>query len=73
MRAKASAERFIEVWQDSKSIREVCDRLSMGHSTCNSRASRYRKKGVPLQTFGRTGRPRKDWDKLATLALNGED
>ena len=73
MKAKASAEEFIRVWQDSKDINEVCERLSMGQSTCNSRASRYRKKGVPLQVFHRPGRPRKNWDKLATLALKKED
>ena len=57
-----SPEEFIAAWQASESSREVCARLGREVGWVNTRACRYRKKGVPLKRLGM------DWDRLAEYA-----
>ena len=52
---------FIEAWQESKNKEEVCAKLDIPFNKRNkirlgSRATAYRKKGVPLKKF-----PRGNW------------
>jgi hypothetical protein len=42
-------ERFVEAWQTSRTLREVCSRLKMRRAAVKVRAHRYRQRGVPLK------------------------
>lgn len=65
---KFSPEEFVRAWQTSKDIRDVIRRLqTMSASQANSRASRYRKQGVPLKSFPKTGK-RLDISNLKKIA-----
>lgn len=55
-RTKVAAHQFIEAWQTSKSIAEVCRDLRLSYNTVYQRARVYRQKGVELQRFARKER-----------------
>lgn len=59
---------FVKAWQGSESTVEVCDKLGLSRSNVASRASRYRKNGVPLVKFERAGGPVTDWAAVAKIA-----
>ena len=42
---------FVEVWQTSETLQEAADKLGMTTKTASLKASRFRKKGVPLKNF----------------------
>lgn len=68
MKTSASPEEFIACWQQADSVNEVAMTLNMTTSGVTSRASLYRKKGIPLKTFDRRGSEPLDWNRLAKLA-----
>lgn len=61
-----SPEEFVKAWQSSTSIDEVAAKTHMKPFSVVARASRYRKLGVKLKQFERTGRRR----SLDIAALN---
>ena len=76
-RAPVPPAKFIEVWQASKSIKEVSQRLHMSKPACRTRAWRYRNDwNIPLRVFGPEPPPETtDWEKMADYAeklLQGE-
>ncbi len=48
-------EKFIEAWQTSSSIDEVCQRLEMPKPIVHARASNYRQAGIKLKKMPRKG------------------
>lgn len=71
-RAKpVDAKTFIQVYQTSGSVAEVCERTGLQAHTVTQRASVYRtKRGIPLKKMPSSamGGARQDWDELAELA-----
>ena len=69
-KGRVSFEAFIEAWETSGSVAEVCQKLGMEKPNAYARATKYRGEGIPLKKFpgggGRTAIPRED--KLAILA-----
>ena len=69
-KARISFEAFIEAWEGSGSVAEVCHKLGMEKPNAYARATKYRGEGIPLKKFpgggGRTAVPREE--KLAILA-----
>jgi len=61
-------EEFVRAWQASKSLAEVAEKTGMRVESVRARGFRFRKKGVPLHSFGATGRPATDWEALKKLA-----
>ena len=63
-------EEFIEAWETSDSVQNVCDKLDISKQNAYARATKYRSDGVPLQKFvGGGGRAKVSLDeKLAVLA-----
>lgn len=62
-------EVFVVAWQGCGSLAAVAKRLGIGTQNAAVRASRLRKRGVPLKKYpGGGGRNRKDVTGLATLA-----
>lgn len=62
--------KFVEAWQTSSSAQEVAEKTGLAAKTCTSRASYYRKKGVPLKHM--KPHSRADWDQLAEYARTFE-
>jgi transposase len=64
---------FIQAWQESSSLDEVCDRLGVSKKYVAARANAYRRQGVPLKEYG-YGRSL-DWRDLAEFAalFNDDD
>ena len=60
-----TAKEFIKAWQQADSLQSVCDVLGMEPKAASERASRLRKKGVPLKLFSQRNI---DYDELAELA-----
>lgn len=60
---KITPEKFVAIWQSSKTIDEAAKRLKMPKAIACSRASYYRKMGIKLKT-GFDCRRRLDKDKL---------
>lgn len=65
-RGAISPFEFVQAWQESSSLDEVCDRLGVGKKYAYSRAVRYRRQGVPLKLFAH-GRAL-SWGDLADFA-----
>ena len=72
--AALTPENFVRTWQESSTVQEVADKLSLSKANVSHRASRYRKKGVPLKAMGGRGHVGApiDWKKLAEIALETE-
>lgn len=62
-----TAEEFIRVWQNAETMKQVTDTLGITQGYASSRASRFRKAGVPLKYFSRASIGY-NWDDLAMLA-----
>ena len=69
-RGRIGFEEFIEAWETSDSVQNVCDKLDISKQNAYARATKYRSDGVPLQKFvGGGGRAKVSLDeKLAVLA-----
>lgn len=63
------AEQFVEIWQTSKSVKDVADKLNRKISNVCLRASSYRRKGVPLKKFRYQPPGQLDYEKLKKIAL----
>ena len=63
-------EQFIETWETSNSVQDVCEKLGISKQNAYARATKYRSDGVPLQKFvGGGGRARVTLEEqLAVLA-----
>ncbi len=64
---RVTAEAFVEAWQTSDTLDEIVERTGLTHRHASSRASFYRKNGIPLKMFRRT---HLDWETLAEIAKN---
>lgn len=64
--SKPTPKEFVKAWQESSSLEEVARKLGMKPKTVHSRASFYKRKGVPLKKM-RGGRS-VDWDELKKYA-----
>jgi len=74
MPKRLSASEFVTVWQTSSSVAEVMRRTGLTRAAASTRASSYRRKGVPMKTMYGTPSPKVDWKGLAALAKAlGED
>lgn len=62
---------FVAAWQESESVREVCEKTGLSYSQVHQRAYAYRTKGVPLKRFKRGNAL--NWDDLKEFALLYED
>ena len=58
---------FIEIWQTSSSMKEVCERTGLKEPSAYTRARGYRAKGIPLKQFKKV---RNDWNQLRDLAMS---
>jgi hypothetical protein len=56
---------FVVVWQTAETLADVCKKLDLEPTRASERASRLRKRGVPLQYFVNRNI---DYDELARLA-----
>ena len=61
---------FVQAWQTSSAVAEVASRLRMKKDQVRVRASRYRKKGVPLKQYAPAEVSVRDWDELAAFAAS---
>lgn len=63
-------EQFIEAWETSASVDEVCNRTGLNKKSTYSRAAKYRSEGLPLKKMPIGGGRKKVSleDKLAILA-----
>jgi len=68
MTQKVDARTFVEAWQTSNSVDEVAQKTGLPKKYCSSRASTYRKRGVPLKRMTHTPRGGEDWQELADFA-----
>ena len=64
---RTPAKNFIEIWQTSSSMKEVCDRTGLKEPSAYTRARGYRAKGIPLKQFKKI---RNDWGQLRELAMS---
>lgn len=62
-----TAEQFIEAWQTSETVDEVCEKLKMPKPIVHARASGYREKGVLLKKMKRYANRGLDVDGLNAL------
>ena len=73
---KVTPEAFIRIWQTSSKTSEVERLTGMKKGSCSTRASQYRKHGVPLKRYERDTsnlihmKPL-DWTKLIGIAKEG--
>lgn len=65
-----TAEEFVKTWQAAKSLDEVAEKLESENASVSTRASYYRKKGVPLKKFREGGQL--DVAALKKLCKNGD-
>ncbi len=63
-------ETFIKTFNECDSYQAVADKLGIGVSSVQVRASNYRKGGIPLKKMARAagGGTKLDWDKMRTFA-----
>ncbi len=65
-------ETFIKTFNESDSYKEVAEKLGIGVSSVQVRASKYRKNGVQLKKMARVAGggagAKLDWDKMKTFA-----
>lgn len=66
-----TAEKFSELWQQSKSLREFSEKTGISRRSASVRAAKYRKHGVPLKFFRNAGQV--DWNHVADIARMFED
>jgi hypothetical protein len=64
-------KRFIEVWQTSRDMNEVCDRLGLQPNSASQRACNMRARGVELKRMGRKNAASNE--ELRKLALDLQD
>lgn len=71
-RRRRDWEGFIETWQTSSTVAEVCEKTGYKETTVRRYAWQLRKRGVPLSTLGDENpqRSRADWDRLRNLAMH---
>ena len=69
---RLEAKKFIQVWQTSSSTAEAAQRLNMKKTAVASRASQYRRKGIPLKKYDR-GATALDIPSLADYARSLEE
>jgi hypothetical protein len=67
-RKSVAAEEFVRAWQGAEDMAEVARKLGLKLASVKARGYRFRKKSVPLETFGGQGRPPVDWEALEKLA-----
>jgi hypothetical protein len=48
-----TSEQFVVCWQSSKSVAGVASKLRMPAAVASDRASKYRRRGVPLKLMSR--------------------
>lgn len=65
-----NAVEFVRTWQKSSGVKDVADKLNMTITQASSKATAYRKKGVPLKRMPRGNKKTRsyDWDHLAKIA-----
>lgn len=61
-----TAERFIQLWQEARSLREFSATTGISRKSASMRAAKYRKQGVPLKYFRNAGQV--DWQRMAEIA-----
>jgi len=66
-----SRESFVVTWQNAESLDEVCETLDIKPGSAQTKASQFRKKGIPLKRFAgaRRGPKPVDWGALRALAV----
>lgn len=64
-----AAQRFVEIWEESDSVKEVADRLNMPPAVCAARAKSYRDLGIPLKKMPRVRRKSLDIKALTSLII----
>lgn len=62
-----SQEAFVRAWQTAASTKEVAEKTGLSLGSCAVRASKLRKRGVPLKQLQQL-RPRVDYEALKKLA-----
>jgi hypothetical protein len=68
MKKNVTPEKFVEVWQTSRTIKEVVEKIDVNPTAAYNRALYYRKHGVKLKKF--SALPKKiDWTVIRKLAL----
>lgn len=68
---KVTPEDFVTKWQKSDTIEEFIKATGLSEGGAQSRASNYRKRGIPLKKLKKTNpRQRTDWDALKKLATD---
>jgi hypothetical protein len=63
-------EKFIEDFQSSKTLWEVCDKTGLSYQRVTSLASKLRKKGIPLKYMRKNYMTPERVKKLAEKAQN---
>ena len=53
---KLTPEQFVRLWQESKSIRDFCEKTGRTYNAAYSRACYYRKLGVKLKRHKKTAK-----------------
>lgn len=66
---RVSPNEFVKLWQKANSPAELAEKLGVSAIRVSSRASAYRKEGVPLKKFASVGSPRIDFDSLKKIAI----
>ena len=64
---KVTAEKFVEVWQKAETFDDVVKKTTLTAMAARGRANNYRRMGVNLKKFPRTGRPRLDLAALKKI------
>lgn len=64
---KVSAEKFVEIWQSSSTVKEVIERTGNNRRAVAFRSKQYRDLGIPLKYF-RQPTKRLDVAKLTAIA-----
>ena len=64
MNKELNAKKFIEIWQSSKTLEEVAEKMHEPKTAIANRAQYYRKRGIPLKKFAQ----HYDWDSLKNYA-----
>ena len=72
MTKRIDPKKFIHVWQTSSTTAEAAQRLNMKKSAVASRATQYRRKGIPLKKYDR-GVQSLDIPTLAAYARSLEE
>ncbi len=64
-----TSKEFIECWQMSASIQEICNKTGKNTSSVKNRAYYLRKRGIPLKDIG-TPYQKVDWEELRLYAAS---